>query len=67
MDGAELFKVTNLGLFKRPRMNTVIVFLRAPTLIWFSSCPLHKVRALNELSREIISSFASKCEIVSYR
>lgn len=48
-------------------MNIVIVLMGRPTLLWFSSCPLHRLRVLNEISREVISLFASKYEIISYR
>lgn len=46
--GAELFKVTNLGLCKQHGMKTGIVLVLPLTLIWFSSCPHHRLIALNE-------------------
>ena len=38
-DGAKLLKVTHLGLFKKHRVNTVIVLVLPLTPIWFFSCP----------------------------
>ena len=38
-DGAKLLKVTHLGLFKKHRVDTVIVLVPPLTPIWFSSCP----------------------------
>lgn len=65
-DGAELFKVTNLGLFKKHRMNEHCNCSCADTsskLVLFLSID----SVLNEASREGTSSLASKREIVTCR